>query len=172
MDVVVHVLDDGARDDVAMMCEHLRRHHGGHRLRYHRRPKKWLHEYEDIKDAPAPPHHHAKAGNINHALMLGALRGDYMLCLDSDMVPRRDALQRVLPHFFTLVREKRWALTRDEYRWHARQRTAYVQCPQDFYNVGALDAVGHRSSFFYEVLAKGRTGASGCVRWTKSTSLH
>ena len=163
MDVVVHVLDDGARDDVAMMCEHLRRHHGGHRLRYHRRPKKWLHEYEDIKDAPAPPHHHAKAGNINHALMLGALRGDYMLCLDSDMVPRRDALQRVLPHFFTLVREKRWALTRDEYRWHARQRTAYVQCPQDFYNVGALDAVGHRSSFFYEVLAKGRTGASGCV---------
>ncbi|XRB07538.1 glycosyltransferase [Pycnococcus provasolii] len=72
------------------------------RLRYHRRPKKWLHEDEDIKDAPAPPHHHAKAGNINHALMLGALRGDYMLCLDSDMVPRRDALQRVLPHFFTL----------------------------------------------------------------------
>ena len=146
-EVVVHVLDDGGRDDVAKFCKGLRRGspHRCHRLRYHRRPKQ----------STTP--HHAKAGNLNHALLLGALHGDFVAVLDVDMIPRRDMLQRMLPHFYTLVRE--WPV----YKWHVRERTAYVQAPQDFYNVAPDDPVGHRSSFFYEVLAKGRQGASGCV---------
>lgn len=48
---------------------------------------------------PGVPHH-AKAGNINNALLKGYSGGDYILVLDCDMILHPDFLMRTLGHFY------------------------------------------------------------------------
>ncbi|MBI4410009.1 MAG: glycosyltransferase [Gemmatimonadetes bacterium] len=60
---------------------------------------------------------HAKAGNLNHALSV--TQGEFILQLDADHVPLPHILDRLLGFF-------------DD------ARTAFVQSPQDFYNVDSF----------------------------------
>lgn len=58
-------------------------------------------------------HEHAKAGNLNHAL--AHTRGDLIVTLDADMVPRIDFLEKMVGYF-------------------SDSKTGFVQAPQTFFN--------------------------------------
>ena len=73
----VWVLDDGRREEVREYCEEVG-------ARYVTREK----------------NEHAKAGNINNALMNEGTNGDFILIFDCDMICRPEILQAVLPHFY------------------------------------------------------------------------
>ncbi len=86
---------------------------------------------------------HAKAGNLNNALIHS--RADFIAVFDADHVPHKDFLNKTLGFF------------RDE-------KVAFVQTPQDFYN---LDSYQHRQykgsnyvwteqSLFFRVIQRGK----------------
>ena len=86
---------------------------------------------------------HAKAGNLNNALKYS--EGEFIAIFDADHAPKRSFLSRTLGYF------------RD-------QRVAFVQTPQDFYN---LDSFQHRGkagnraiwteqSLFFRVIQRGK----------------
>jgi cellulose synthase/poly-beta-1,6-N-acetylglucosamine synthase-like glycosyltransferase len=53
---------------------------------------------------PGVPHH-AKAGNINSALLMyGQCQGEFVMVLDCDMIVHPDFLLRSLGHFYGPVR--------------------------------------------------------------------
>lgn len=78
---------------------------------------------------------HAKAGNINNALRV--TDGDLILYLDADQIPSPRILDRVLGYF------------EDE-------RVAFVQTPQEFYNVPACDPFGNDADLFYGPIQQGK----------------
>lgn len=59
------------------------------------------------KKIPGVPHH-AKAGNINNALMNEGTNGDFILIFDCDMICRPEILQAVLPHFYKVRLSSGW----------------------------------------------------------------
>ena len=89
-----------------------------------------------------PDNSGAKAGNLNHAA--GVTQGDFIAIFDADHVPQPDFLDKLLGYF------------RDE-------KVAFVQTPQDFYNV---DSFQHRltrnkkfwseQSLFFSVIQPGK----------------
>ncbi|MEO7246351.1 MAG: glycosyltransferase, partial [Rubrivivax sp.] len=90
-----------------------------------------------------PDNTHAKAGNLNHALQHSS--AELVAVFDCDHAPRRDFLTRTLGYF-------------DD------ARVAFVQTPQDFYN---LDSYQHRrggrsrsvwteQSLFFRVIQRGK----------------
>ncbi|KAI9221589.1 glycosyltransferase like family 2-domain-containing protein [Blastocladiella britannica] len=109
----VFVCDDGCDEALRVWVEH---EMGIARLRYTRRVK-----------VPSAPHH-AKAGNINHALRLTS--SAFVVILDADMLIRPDFLCRTLAQFDT-------------------PKVAFVQVPQSYYNVPQGDPLGQVASFFY-----------------------
>eukprot|EP00271_Cylindrocystis_brebissonii_P008042 TRINITY_DN22077_c0_g1_i1.p1 TRINITY_DN22077_c0_g1~~TRINITY_DN22077_c0_g1_i1.p1 ORF type:complete len:1726 (+),score=392.82 TRINITY_DN22077_c0_g1_i1:475-5652(+) len=46
--------------------------------------------------------------------------------------------------------------------WVPRTKLAFVQTPQDFYNVDKDDPMGHRAAFFYGPMMQGRDGIGAC----------
>jgi cellulose synthase (UDP-forming) len=86
---------------------------------------------------------HAKPGNLNNALKHA--RGDFIAVMDADFVAQRNFLDRTLGYF-------------------AEPDVAFVQCPQDYYNIRAFQyRVGGKDRFlwhdeapFYYVLQPGR----------------
>ncbi|MDN7145984.1 glycosyltransferase family 2 protein [Liquorilactobacillus mali] len=88
--VNVYLCDDGSRPNVKELGDEL-----------------------GIKVITRVKHDHAKAGNLNHAL--GVTNGDLVVTMDSDMVPRKDFLMKVVGHF------------KDE-------KMGFIQTPQTFYN--------------------------------------
>lgn len=85
----------------------------------------------------------AKAGNLNHALVHS--RGEFIAVFDADHAPRHDFLTQTLGYF-------------------SDPRVAFVQTPQDFYN---LDSFQHRciprkafvwteQSLFFRVIQRGK----------------
>ncbi|BAY38431.1 cellulose synthase catalytic subunit [Nostoc sp. NIES-2111] len=107
------------------------------RFRYIARPK------------PAGVPHHAKAGNLNYAIFSGETAGEFILTLDADHIPKPQFLKRVLPYFYT------YNLFTGKYE---QNRIAFVQTPQDFYNIPTGDPFGHRASLFYGPLQQGKDG--------------
>lgn len=110
------VLDDGKRDEVRRMAEHLG-------ARYLTRPD----------------NAHAKAGNLNHALTV--VEAEVLAILDADHVPTADFLLATLPYF-------------------ADPAIAFVQTPQDFYNLDSFEhqrrgdgKVFNEEAVFYRVIA-------------------
>lgn len=93
----------------------------------------WIRRSDDWNDMPR----HAKAGNINNALM--ATEGEFILVLDADQVPQPDVLSRTLGHF------------RDE-------KMALVQTPQVFVNVHEDDVLGSQAPLFYGPIQQGKDG--------------
>jgi cellulose synthase (UDP-forming) len=80
---------------------------------------------------------HAKAGNINNALV--ETDGEFILILDADMIPRPEILDRTLGYF-------------------ADDRMAIVQTPQIFSNVAEHDPLGSQAPLFYGPIQQGKDG--------------
>ncbi len=97
------------------------------------------------KDRP----HHAKAGNINYALFSGETFGDFILTLDADHIPKRQFLQRVLPHFYY------YNVYAGRYE---NNQVAFVQTPQSFSNLPPGDPFGHGAQLFYGPIQQGKDG--------------
>ncbi len=93
--------------------------------------------------------HHAKAGNLNYAIFAGETSGEFILTLDADHIPKPQFLKRVLPYFYT------YNLFTGRYE---QNRIAFVQTPQDFYNIPAGDPFCHRAHLFYGPLQQGKDG--------------
>lgn len=92
-----------------------------------------VHRSADWVDRPR----HAKAGNINNALM--STDGEFILILDADQVPSPDILDRTLGYF-------------DD------PRMALVQTPQYFVNVPESDVLGSQAPLFYGPIQQGKDG--------------
>jgi cellulose synthase (UDP-forming) len=90
-----------------------------------------------------PDNRHAKAGNLNHALTV--VDAEIVAVLDADHVPTVRFLTALLPYF------------EDE-------RTAFVQSPQDFYNLESFEHeqrgggdVFNEEAVFYRVIAPAKS---------------
>lgn len=101
------------------------------------------------REKPQGRSHHAKAGNINHAIFCGETQGEFILTLDADHIPKPKFLQRVLPNFL------RFNLERGSYEFN---NIAFVQTPQAFYNLPKGDPFGHDAHFFYGPIQQGKDG--------------
>lgn len=80
---------------------------------------------------------HAKAGNLNNALM--ATDGEFMLILDADQIPDPRILHATLGYF-------------------ADPLVALVQTPQEFGNVPDDDPLGSQAPLFYGPIQQGKDG--------------
>lgn len=86
---------------------------------------------------------HAKAGNLNHALAHSS--GELIVVFDADHAPRRDFLEKTLGYF-------------DD------AGVAFVQTPQDYYNLDSYQHRGSRASheiwteqaLFFRVIQRGK----------------
>jgi cellulose synthase (UDP-forming) len=113
------VLDDGARPALRAAVEALG-------VGYLQRDDAW-------QDRPL----HAKAGNLNNALM--STEGEFVLVLDADQVPHPEILDATLGYF------------RDP-------AVALVQTPQTNRNVSSRDALGSEAPLFYGPIQQGKDG--------------
>ncbi|ADG75503.1 Cellulose synthase (UDP-forming) [Cellulomonas flavigena DSM 20109] len=116
------ILDDGARPalrDAALAA----------RIGYLVRSREW---------AGRP--RHAKAGNLNNALM--ATDGELILVLDADQVPEPTILDRTVGYF-------------------TDPQVAIVQTPQVFDNVPVSDPLGSQAPLFYGPIMQGKDGWNG-----------
>ncbi|MBC7464253.1 MAG: glycosyltransferase [Actinobacteria bacterium] len=113
------VLDDGGREELRLQVEALG-------IGYISRGAEW-------RNRPR----HAKAGNVNNALMLTS--GEFILILDADQVPMPEILDHTLGYF------------RDA-------GVALVQTPQEFGNVSIADPLGSAAPLFYGPIQQGKDG--------------
>jgi cellulose synthase (UDP-forming) len=113
------VLDDGARPDLKAAAE-------AAGVGYIVRSEDW-----------AGRSHHAKAGNLNNALMV--LEGEFLLILDADQIPAPEILDRTLGYFHD-------------------DQVALVQTPQWFSNVTESDPLGSQAPLFYGPIQQGKDG--------------
>jgi cellulose synthase (UDP-forming) len=113
------ILDDGARSDLQAPAE-------AAGIGYISRGSEW-----------AGFQRHAKAGNINNALV--ETDGEFVLILDADMIPRRDIIDHTLGYF-------------------ADEQVALVQTPQIFSNVTENDPLGSQAPLFYGPIQQGKDG--------------
>jgi len=111
------ILDDGARDEMRKVAEELG-------VGYITRSEEW-------RNQPR----HAKAGNVNNALMQTS--GEFILILDSDQVPLPDLLDHTLGYF-------------------KDPKVALVQTPQEFGNVSTSDPLGSNAPLFYGPIQQGK----------------
>jgi cellulose synthase (UDP-forming) len=114
------ILDDGARPELKALAEE-------HGVGYVTRSEDWT--------ANVP--RHAKAGNLNNALMV--THGEFLLILDADQIPEPDILEKTLGYF-------------------NHRRVALVQTPQYFSNVPAHDPLGSQAPLFYGPIQQGKDG--------------
>jgi cellulose synthase (UDP-forming) len=80
---------------------------------------------------------HAKAGNLNNALMV--TEGEFFLILDADQVPSPHILDRALG-------------------WFEDDQVALVQTPQWFVNVPVSDPLGSQAPLFYGPIQQSKDG--------------
>lgn len=113
------ILDDGARPEIREAAEAMG-------IGVITRSSDWI-------DRPR----HAKAGNLNNALL--ATEGEFLLILDADQVPDPRILDRTLGYF----KEPRMAL---------------VQTPQWFENVPESDVLGSQAPLFYGPIQQSKDG--------------
>ncbi|MFN3309449.1 MAG: glycosyltransferase family 2 protein [Anaerolineales bacterium] len=101
-----------------------------------------------------PNNEHAKAGNINHAL--AQTNGEFIVVLDADMIPKPEFLHRTLGYF-------------------EDQKLAFVQLPQEFYNVDSIQhdqkfPTWHEQSLFFRVIQPGKNHSNSAF-WCGSPSV-
>ncbi|MBT2512612.1 glycosyltransferase family 2 protein [Arthrobacter sp. ISL-30] len=113
------ILDDGDREELRRLAEE-------HGIGYVTRSADWA-------DMPR----HAKAGNLNNALMV--THGEFLLILDADQIPEPDILDKTLGYF-------------------NNPRVALVQTPQYFINVPKDDPLGSQAPLFYGPIQQGKDG--------------
>jgi cellulose synthase (UDP-forming) len=93
----------------------------------------WITRSADWKDMPR----HAKAGNLNNALM--STDGEFLVILDADQIPDPLLLDRTLGYF-------------------TNEKMALVQTPQVFINVPDSDPLGSQAPLFYGPIQQGKDG--------------
>ncbi len=113
------ILDDGSRPEILAAAE-------AEGLRVVTRSADWT-------DRPR----HAKAGNLNNALL--STEGEFVLILDADQVPDPAILDRTLGYF-------------------KDPRMALVQTPQWFENVPDADLLGSQAPLFYGPIQQSKDG--------------
>lgn len=113
------VLDDGERAEMAEAADE-------REIGYITRAANW-----------AQKPRHAKAGNLNNALL--QTTGEYILILDADQVPDREILNHTLGYFYD-------------------PKMALVQTPQYFFNVPFSDPLGSQAPLFYGPIQQGKDG--------------
>jgi cellulose synthase (UDP-forming) len=113
------ILDDGARTKMRSAAESIG-------VGYITRGENW-------KNRPL----HAKAGNLNNALM--ATTGEFLLVLDADQIPKPEILDHTLGYF-------------------QDPQLALVQTPQWFGNVSTYDPLGSQAPLFYGPIQQGKNG--------------
>jgi cellulose synthase (UDP-forming) len=113
------ILDDGARPEISEAAELLG-------VGVMTRSSDWV-------DRPR----HAKAGNLNNALL--ATEGEFLLILDADQVPKPNILDRTLGYF-------------------KDPRIALVQTPQWFVNAPESDPLGSQAPLFYGPIQQSKDG--------------
>lgn len=141
--LTVHILDDGGSKNVLRMVRRLR-----YQLDCMKREARLV--YVARRRVQGVPHH-AKAGNINHAILRSQGHGEFIMILDTDMIAHPDFLQRTIGHFYKRSTNGSW-------RWVQKKRTAFIQTPQDFWNVPPSDPMVHCARFFYGPMLQGRDG--------------
>jgi cellulose synthase (UDP-forming) len=115
----VHILDDGVRPEMKAKADELG-------CNYVSRSEEW-------DDKPR----HAKAGNVNNALM--QTNAEFILILDADQIPAPEIIKRTIGYF------------KDE-------ELAFVQTPQYFYNLPPRDPFGSDAPLFYGPILQGKDG--------------
>ncbi len=113
------VLDDGSREELRIAADALG-------AGYVERGANWVGQQR-----------HAKAGNLNNALLQTS--GEFVLILDADQVPDPRILTNTLGYF-------------------ADARVAVVQTPQYFGNVPDGDPLGSQAPLFYGLIQEGKDG--------------
>ncbi|MGU3437510.1 glycosyltransferase family 2 protein [Actinomycetes bacterium M1A6_2h] len=113
------ILDDGNRADMKSAADELG-------VGYITRSVEWV-------DKPR----HAKAGNLNNALMV--TEGEFILILDADQIPEPNILDATLGYF-------------------TDEKMALVQTPQYFVNVPPSDPLGSQAPLFYGPIQQGKDG--------------
>ena len=113
------ILDDGSRAELRELAAR-------HGIGYVTRSAEW----------DGMPRH-AKAGNLNNALM--QTDGEFLLILDADQIPSPDIIDKTLGYFNS-------------------RRVALVQTPQYFTNVPADDPLGSQAPLFYGPIQQGKDG--------------
>jgi cellulose synthase (UDP-forming) len=113
------ILDDGNRSDVRAAAE--------------AEGIGWITRSADWKDMPR----HAKAGNLNNALM--STDGEFLVILDADQIPDPLILDKTLGYF-------------------TNEKMALVQTPQVFINVPESDPLGSQAPLFYGPIQQGKDG--------------
>lgn len=111
------ILDDGARSDMETAANEIG-------VGYIKRGENW-------QNRPL----HAKAGNLNNALM--STEGEFLLILDADQVPKPEILDHTLGYFND-------------------PKVALVQTPQWFGNVSTYDPLGSQAPLFYGPIQQGK----------------
>ncbi len=115
----VYLLDDGSRPAMKALAEELG-------CGYITRGEEW-----------SGKPRHAKAGNINNALLQTS--GEYVLILDADQIPAPDILKHTLGYF-------------------SDPKVAFVQTPQYYYNLPPGDPFASDAPLFYGPVLQGKDG--------------
>ncbi len=114
-----YLLDDGNRGELQALAE-------SEGFGYVTRSEEWV-------NRPL----HAKAGNLNNALMV--TEGEFLLILDADQIPDAHILDETLGYFND-------------------PKMALVQTPQVFSNVESSDVLGTQAPLFYGPIMRGKDG--------------
>lgn len=115
----IYILDDGSRPALQAVAEALG-------CGYITRGEEW-----------SGKPYHAKAGNVNNALLQTS--GEFLLILDADQIPAPSILERTLGYF-------------------DNPKLAFVQTPQYFYNLPSGDPFGSDAPLFYGPIMQGKDG--------------
>lgn len=117
--IKVHILDDGSRPEMRELATEIG-------CGYIIRGEEWKGKQR-----------HAKAGNVNNALM--QTNGEFILILDADQIPSPQIVEKCIGYF------------RDP-------KLAFVQTPQSFYNLLPGDPFGSDAPLFYGPILMGKDG--------------
>jgi cellulose synthase (UDP-forming) len=115
----IYILDDGSRPALEAAAKTLE-------CGYITRGAEW-----------AGKQRHAKAGNVNNALL--QTDGEFVLILDADQIPTPTILERTVGYF-------------------NNPKLAFVQTPQYFYNLPPGDPFGSDAPLFYGPIQQGKDG--------------
>ncbi|HAX68227.1 MAG TPA: cellulose synthase [Anaerolineae bacterium] len=115
----VFILDDGARPEMKVLANELG-------CGYITRDEEW-----------SGKPRHAKAGNVNNALL--QTQGEFILILDSDQIPAPEIIKNTLGYF-------------------SDPNVAFVQTPQYYYNLPPGDPFASDAPLFYGPILQGRDG--------------
>mmetsp|Transcript_6522 Transcript_6522/g.9832 ORF Transcript_6522/g.9832 Transcript_6522/m.9832 type:complete len:820 (+) Transcript_6522:118-2577(+) len=143
------ICDDGGKEDMRdMVALTASEYRGEMKTRYVARKK-----------IPGVPHH-AKAGNLNNAILNEGSEGQLIIILDCDMMPEPCMARTVAPFFFEKVPHNDPEYGRKKAQFDFS--TGLLQTPQAFYNLDSNDLLGQSYAFFYECLMSGWDG-TGCT---------